>query len=674
VTYSDIKGSWPGTGNIDGDPCFVTGPEGDYYLSQIAAGQAVDSPCVDAGSRLAASLGMDDCTTRTDGMSDEGTVDMGFHYGSCCLEPGAAADIDGDCDVDFEDYSWFGLGWYYGTPNQIPIGIVTVDGNLSDWNGDVEWRELDEIYWGSPNDVSEGRFALQWDPNANKIYAAVIAYDSNHVFLDEYVHWDASDRLEIYSQGDAEGGTGWVGVYDVAQQYYVAPNTTGGSWATWAFGETLGEDVGLEYAVVVNGDEIVYEVGVRAFDNYGGFSGGDTIVTDLEVGHVVGFDVVVCTRRSNGFGMLSENLMTGKSGDAEQFARYVLVEKIAQADLDGNGVFDFADLDILVDGWLDRYMGTADSPYPHDSAAGMCPTLSLSWWPGRYGVWHDVYFGTDANLVAQADNSSPEFMDTVSDARFDPGALAPWTRYYWRVDEVAGCIAKGDVWSFTTGEEPNCHLVGWWKFDEGSGTTAYDSAGSYDGTIYGAAWTTGQIGGDFDGIDDYVGLPDNDPVWLPQYNFTLSVWVYFERDAGSTTEHLLDLNHANSGDPANELGYALFRGATSGELAFHMTTTTNTDEDLYTDDVLSKGMWYHIVALREGTTQAIYIDGEPNVSRTCSPDPIDFVGGYDDDKVSIGKFSRVGVGSAFELEGRIDDVRIYDRALTAEEIQQLYQE
>ncbi len=56
--------------------------------------------------------------------------------------------------------------------------------------------------------------------------------------------------------------------------------------------------------------------------------------------------------------------------------------------------------------------------------------------------------------------------------------------------------------------EPN--LVAHWTFDEGSGTTAYDSAGSNDGTIYGAQWTSGQIGGalSFDGYGDYVDLSD----------------------------------------------------------------------------------------------------------------------------------------------------------------------
>ncbi|UCD85471.1 MAG: right-handed parallel beta-helix repeat-containing protein, partial [Deltaproteobacteria bacterium] len=84
VTYSDVEGGWSGTGNIGdlpGDnPLFVPGPNGDYYLSQTSAGQGSDSPCIDAGSDTAASLGLDDKTTRTDNVPDSGIVDMGYHY------------------------------------------------------------------------------------------------------------------------------------------------------------------------------------------------------------------------------------------------------------------------------------------------------------------------------------------------------------------------------------------------------------------------------------------------------------------------------------------------------------------------------------------------------------------------------------------------------------------
>jgi len=79
ISYSDIKGGGSGEGNIDEDPLFVKGPQHDYYLGQFASGQAQDSPCVDAGNDSAENLGLDELTTRTDGIDDTGIVDMGYH-------------------------------------------------------------------------------------------------------------------------------------------------------------------------------------------------------------------------------------------------------------------------------------------------------------------------------------------------------------------------------------------------------------------------------------------------------------------------------------------------------------------------------------------------------------------------------------------------------------------
>jgi hypothetical protein len=80
VTFSNIRGGYTGEGNIDGNPLFVSGQFGNFYLSQIAAGQASDSPCVDAGSDTAVNVGLDSYTTRKDQLPDAGTVDMGYHH------------------------------------------------------------------------------------------------------------------------------------------------------------------------------------------------------------------------------------------------------------------------------------------------------------------------------------------------------------------------------------------------------------------------------------------------------------------------------------------------------------------------------------------------------------------------------------------------------------------
>ena len=81
VSFSNIEGGYSGTGNIDVNPLFVTGPEGVYYLLQpVSDGLSLISPCVDTGDPLS---DMIHGTTRIDMVQDTGTIDMGFHYRPC---------------------------------------------------------------------------------------------------------------------------------------------------------------------------------------------------------------------------------------------------------------------------------------------------------------------------------------------------------------------------------------------------------------------------------------------------------------------------------------------------------------------------------------------------------------------------------------------------------------
>ncbi len=136
VSYSDIQGSaagifvdtdctllWdidPGDPNyptnIYADPCFVTGPLGDYYLSQTSTNdpnQTVDSPCVDTGNDLARSVGLHLLyTTRTDEVFDTSVVDMGYHYRLARpIELCSFSDLSHNGDVNFVDFAIFSLYW-----------------------------------------------------------------------------------------------------------------------------------------------------------------------------------------------------------------------------------------------------------------------------------------------------------------------------------------------------------------------------------------------------------------------------------------------------------------------------------------------------------------------------------------------------------------------------------
>ncbi len=77
ITWSDISGGFPGTGNINVDPLFAAGPGGENFLSHLAAGQDEDSVCIDAGDPAGA---VPPGTTRTDQVPDIMSADMGYHY------------------------------------------------------------------------------------------------------------------------------------------------------------------------------------------------------------------------------------------------------------------------------------------------------------------------------------------------------------------------------------------------------------------------------------------------------------------------------------------------------------------------------------------------------------------------------------------------------------------
>jgi hypothetical protein len=353
-----------------------------------------------------------------------------------------------------------------------------------------------------------------------------------------------------------------------------------------------------------------------------------------------------------------------------------------------NGVIDdvrFYDAALSAEEILQLYQEglskKATNPNPADGQTAVDPNVVVNWSPGNGALTHDVYFGTNFNEVNDADISDANVYMGNQDVNYwdvknhDSNGLEPDTTFYWRIDELSGTeTTKGNVWTFKTSVIPG--LVGWWKFDEGTGTIAYDSAENRNGTVNGAIWTTGKIEGalNFDGANDYVGLPNNNPIWLPENDFTTAAWVYFDTDPATRThDFILGLDFTYYEDHTSCTGIALFRSLNNGKAVFQIETI-NTTDGLSSNDVLQKNRWYHVVSVRQGTTQRIYLDGSLNASQSCSGEPIKYSGTCNDDKVNIGRTSEACWNPPYYLDGKIDDVRIYNRALSAEEILQLYQE
>ena len=107
------------------------------------------------------------------------------------------------------------------------------------------------------------------------------------------------------------------------------------------------------------------------------------------------------------------------------------------------------------DVWGFTTPGAVGEPQPANRAADAPMNATLSWTPADNAASHQVYFGTDADTVRNADATSPEYIGTraLGAESYDPGKLAWNTGYFWRVDEVyTGNTVKGLVWSFATAD------------------------------------------------------------------------------------------------------------------------------------------------------------------------------------------------------------------------------
>ncbi|MFH1717634.1 MAG: sugar-binding protein, partial [Planctomycetota bacterium] len=99
--------------------------------------------------------------------------------------------------------------------------------------------------------------------------------------------------------------------------------------------------------------------------------------------------------------------------------------------------------------------GAAGNPQPANGATGVQMIAQLGWTPATNAVSHDVYFGTDKDVVRNATKASPEYKGNkaAGAGSLDPGKLAWHSDYYWRVDAVynSGPV-KGLVWDFKTAD------------------------------------------------------------------------------------------------------------------------------------------------------------------------------------------------------------------------------
>jgi parallel beta-helix repeat protein len=235
-------------------------------------------------------------------------------------------------------------------------------------------------------------------------------------------------------------------------------------------------------------------------------------------------------------------------------------------------------------------------------------------------------------------------------------------------DDLSGCQAHYS-WIQDELEPPPLEgIVSHWRLDEGSGTIAHDSVGSNHGTIYEATWTDGVLGGalDFDGVSDYIDVPDSESLRFTQNDsFSISCWAMPVVGDGGRIVCKMRKTSATG-----VFGYETLWQPTLSAFEFSAESSRRGYTPVRTSNGSAPaGNWYHFTAVYSNKSITLYLNGQPAGAGTFA---------YNAGSTTPDKNLSIGVRSYDSkmenyFKGRIDDVRIYGRALSSPEVEQLYQ-
>jgi hypothetical protein len=339
---------------------------------------------------------------------------------------------------------------------------------------------------------------------------------------------------------------------------------------------------------------------------------------------------------------------------------------VAVADRDGNAV-------IYVD---DIPVGQADIREYYNISYGLVGNDTIggtSGWEPFFGVIDEVGIYNKAltpeDVNALYDERTCILSDGECTADTFTAPINPGNHTYY------ACLENDDYKyneqyskNLTVSESPfDSSLVGYWKLDEGSGIDVVDSSGNgKNGVIVnpsGAIWTNECNHKNclyFNGKDGYVDIPNQ--FQFSQITLEASIYPF---DCGTLNK--TDNSHSSS-TPLTVSVYP------SGNVYFEYRNDCRFEFNLY-DSVgkwhsvgttLDPGLWYNVIGTFDGTNQKLYVNGRLVSSGVSS--------GMKLDNTDI----RIGTGipdsTTYEgnFNGKIDEVKIYNRALSSDEIPQYY--
>jgi hypothetical protein len=232
-------------------------------------------------------------------------------------------------------------------------------------------------------------------------------------------------------------------------------------------------------------------------------------------------------------------------------------------------------------------------------------------------------------------------------------------------------IASDTQVNYTYTDVPG--LVGAWTFDEGAGETAFDTAnyGSHGALVYidkaGPAWTAGRFGGGllFDGVDDQVTMIGSGSLEnVTDGDYSFSAWAAPDSLPPNTSP--------------NNPSYSILVRAYTGLYYDHdqrfraVIRLSDGTQPAVSSDVFEPGIWHHLTMVVDDANKSLhlYVDGQE-----VDASPVSYTGtlaDHEDAPYYIGTSEPLTERYELRFSGKIDEARIFDRALSGAEVQELF--
>jgi fibronectin type 3 domain-containing protein len=290
-----------------------------------------------------------------------------------------------------------------------------------------------------------------------------------------------------------------------------------------------------------------------------------------------------------------------------------------------------------------------------DAPTGLAATAASS---SKINLAWNTVSGANSYAVKRATTTGGPYTTLATGltaTSFNDTGLTSATTYYYVVTATSN---GGESVTSTEASATTSDLRVSLAFDETSGTTANDSAGDgYHATLVnGPVFATGTLGNavDLDGANDHVTLPTG--VLNGLTNFTISVWV--KPDTVTNWSRVFDFG---TGTTVNM--FLTPKNAANGKVRFAITTGGGAGEQkIDGQTALTAGAWSHVVITWSGNTGILYVNGVEvgrNTAMTLNPSSLG--------TTSLNYLGRSQYPDPY-FDGRIDDFRIYTRALGAAEV------